>query len=79
MSEHMRCKFLAKDGTCSGKYSGYSCIRQQCSSLKDAQKCEYHELSGDYCRKYARFGCVGKDSCVTLSDYLEAVAEDEGA
>jgi hypothetical protein len=45
--------------------------------FKDAQKCEHHEISGDYCKKYARFGCVGKDSCNTLSEYLEAVAESE--
>lgn len=74
----MKCKFLTKDNVCTGKYSGFACIKGQCSSFKDAQKCEFHELSGDYCKKYARFGCVGKDSCITLSDYLEAVAEEEG-
>jgi len=75
----MRCRFETKDSLCTGKYAGYACIKKQCSSLKEAQKCEHHELSGDYCRKYARFGCVGKDSCQTLSNYLEAVAEEEEA
>jgi hypothetical protein len=73
----MKCKYLTKDNLCAGKYSGYACIKAQCSSFKDAQKCEHHETSGDYCRKYGRFGCVGKESCNTLSEYLEAVAEEE--
>lgn len=73
----MKCKYLTKDNVCAGKYSGYACIRKQCSIYKDAQKCQYHETTGDYCGKYARFGCVGRDSCHTLSDYLEAVAEEE--
>jgi hypothetical protein len=72
----MKCKYLAKNNICTGKYSGYSCIKRHCSSFKEAQKCEYHDSSGDYCRKYQRFGCVGKDSCGSLVDYLEAVAEE---
>ncbi|MGQ9587375.1 MAG: hypothetical protein ACUVT7_03210 [Thermoplasmata archaeon] len=75
----MKCKYLTKDNMCTGKYSGYSCIKKQCSIYREAQKCEYHEISGDYCRKYGRFGCVGKDSCQTLADYLETVAEEEQA
>jgi len=75
----MRCKYLTKDNLCTGKYHGFACIRKQCSSFKEAQKCEHHELSGDYCRKYGRFGCVGKESCNTLADYLEAVVEEEHA
>lgn len=75
----MKCRFLTKDGICTGKYSGYACIKKQCSSFQEGQKCEFHEPSGDYCKKYARFGCVGKESCETLSDYLEAVAEQEEA
>ena len=75
----MKCKYLAKDNLCTGKYAGYACIKKECSSFKEAQKCEHHELSGDYCKKYARFGCVGKDSCGSLADYLESVAEDEHA
>jgi hypothetical protein len=70
----MRCAFLTKDNICTGKYSGYSCIKKQCAYLQDSQKCEHHELSGDYCRKYGRFGCVGKDSCRSLTEYLEAVS-----
>jgi hypothetical protein len=27
--------------------------------------------------KYGRFGCVGKDSCKSIADYLEAVAEEQ--
>ncbi len=73
----MICKFIGKDGVCMGKYSGYSCIRDQCASFREAKQCEHHELSGDYCRKYGRFGCVGKASCGSLGDYLEAVAEEE--
>ena len=73
----MKCKYLTKDSLCTGKYSGYACIKTQCALFKDAQKCEHHEMSGDYCKKYGRFGCVGKESCSTLSEYLEAVAEEE--
>jgi hypothetical protein len=73
----MRCKHLGRDNLCMGKYAGYACIKKQCSSYKEAQRCEFHESNGDYCRKYARFGCVGRDSCATLTDYLEAVAEEE--
>jgi len=73
----MKCRFLGKDGVCSGKYSGYSCIKGQCASFKEAQNCDHHEKTGDYCRKYGRFGCVGRESCRTLGDYLEAVAEEQ--
>lgn len=72
----MKCAHITRDGLCTSKYAGYSCIKRQCSLFKDAHKCEYHEPTGDYCRKYARFGCVGKDSCSTLADYLEAATED---
>lgn len=75
----MRCSFLTKDNICTGKYSGYACIKKQCSYFKEAQQCEHHENTGDYCRKYGRFGCVGKNSCKTLMDYLEAVSEDAEA
>ena len=75
----MQCRHLTKDGLCVGKYAGYACIKRQCTSFKEAQNCEHREISGDYCRKYGRFGCVGKDSCQSLSDYLEAVAEEEQA
>jgi hypothetical protein len=72
----VRCEFLTKDSICTGRYSGYSCIKKQCTYLKETQKCEFHENTGDYCRKYGRFGCVGKNSCRTLTDYLEAVSVD---
>lgn len=72
----MKCRYLTKDNLCTGKYSGFSCIKKQCASFQEAQKCEFHETSGDYCRKYGRFGCVGKESCSTLADYLEAVSEE---
>ena len=75
----MKCKYLSKDKLCTGKYSGFACIKKQCSYYREAQQCEHHELTGDYCRKYGRFGCVGRGSCHTLSDYLEAVAEEEQA
>ena len=75
----MKCKFLTRDGKCTGAYAGYACIKKQCSSLKLAQSCEHHELSGDYCKKYGRFGCVGRESCRSLADYLEAVADSEHA
>lgn len=75
----MQCKHLARDSLCSGKYAGYACIKKQCTLYKEAMKCEFREESGDYCRKHARFGCVGKESCQTLSDYLGAVAEEESA
>jgi len=73
----MHCKFLAKDGLCTGKYAGYACIREQCAIVKQSKECEHHEVSGDYCRKYARFGCVGKENCSYLTDYLETVSEDQ--
>ena len=75
----MHCRYLARDGHCTGKYDGYACIREHCSILQDAKKCEFHEESGDYCRKYARFGCVGRDNCDSLADYLESIAEVEHA
>jgi hypothetical protein len=75
----MRCKFLSSDGVCEGKYEGYACIGDYCTAVQEAKLCEYHEPTGDYCRKYSRFGCVGKHSCSTLEDYLEAVLEEEQA
>lgn len=76
----MKCRFITREGLCTGAYPGYACITKQCTSFKQAQNCEHHELSGDYCKKYGRFGCVGKDSCKSLADYLEAVADcDEQA
>lgn len=75
----MLCKFLTAENLCTGRYNGFACIRKQCSYYQEAQKCEFHESTGDYCRKYGRFGCVGKGSCESLSDYLSAVAEEERA
>jgi hypothetical protein len=75
MSVH--CKYLAKDGLCAGKYSGYACIKSQCALVRESKQCEHHEPTGDYCRKYARFGCVGRDNCESLSDYLDTVSEDQ--
>lgn len=73
---NVKCKYLRKDGLCSGRYAGFACIKRHCTYYKQAQACEYREATGDYCRKYGRFGCVGRDSCRTLADYLEAVAEE---
>ena len=73
----MKCNYLTKDGLCSGTYSGYACIRKQCTHYREALKCEHHEQTGDYCKKYGRFGCVGRESCETLADYLEAFADEE--
>lgn len=70
----MKCKFRTIDNRCSGKYRGFACIQKQCAYFAESQKCEHHESTGDYCRKYGRFGCVGKESCATLVDYLDAVA-----
>lgn len=70
----MKCRFRAKDNLCAGKYRGFACIEKQCAYFAESQKCEHHEMTGDYCRKYCRFGCVGKGSCGSLVDYLEAVA-----
>jgi hypothetical protein len=73
----MLCRFMASDGTCTDKYHGYACIRSNCTHWKEAHECEYHSKTGDYCEKYARFGCVGKESCHTLSEYMRATAEAE--
>lgn len=72
----MKCRFRTADSLCTGKYNGFACIGRQCSYYMESLKCEHHEETGDYCRKYARFGCVGKDSCGTLADYLAATAEE---
>jgi len=72
----VKCKFLGSDGVCTGKYVGYGCIKSSCASFKKAQNCEHRDPVGDYCKKYGRFGCVGMDSCNSIADYLEAVAED---
>lgn len=72
----MRCRYLSSGGLCTGRYQGYACIKRHCVHFKQAQACEHHDETGDYCRKYARFGCVGKDSCGTLAEYLEAVAAE---
>jgi len=72
----MNCRFRGKDSLCMGKYKGFACIQTQCAYFAEAQKCEYHEATGCYCRKYGRFGCVGKDSCASLADYLDAVAAE---
>ena len=75
----MHCRHLTREGLCDGKYAGYACIKKQCPSFKEAMNCEFKDGSGDYCKKYGRFGCVGRDSCQHLSDYLSAVAEEEQA
>ena len=72
----MKCRYLSDKGLCTGRYPGYACIKRHCSYFREAQTCEHHDETGDYCRKYARFGCVGKESCSTLAEYLEAVAEE---
>lgn len=73
----MKCKFLGSNGVCTGKYTGYGCIKSSCASFKEAQNCEHRDSVGDYCMKYGRFGCVGRDSCKSVADYLEAVAEEQ--
>lgn len=73
----MICRYLGKEGACEGKYDGYACIKGQCPLFREAKNCEHHDLTGDYCRKYGRFGCVGRESCQSLADYLEAIAEEE--
>lgn len=75
----MKCKFRTKDNLCDGRYRGYACIEKQCAYFSESHKCEHHEATGDYCRKYGRFGCVGKDSCGSIVDYLEAVAAESGS
>ncbi|MCJ2532650.1 MAG: hypothetical protein LN411_01850 [Candidatus Thermoplasmatota archaeon] len=75
----MLCRFLSSDGICAGKYEGYACIRSSCSYWVEAHSCEHHDSTGDYCNKHARFGCVGKESCHTLSEYLQAASEAETA
>ncbi len=72
----MKCRFRTRDNLCTGKYEGFACIEKQCAYFAEAQKCEHHETTGDYCRRYGRFGCVGKDCCGSLVDYLEAVAAE---
>ncbi len=72
----MHCTFQTKDSLCTGKYAGYACIMKQCTYYKESRRCEHHEETGDYCRKYARFGCVGKGNCGTLTEYLESVAAE---
>lgn len=74
----MLCKYLSKEGLCTGRYTGYACIRKQCSYQRESKDCEYHDPTGDYCRKFGRFGCVGRENCGTLASYLESlVAEEE--
>jgi hypothetical protein len=73
----MHCRYLSSEGRCSGTYDGYACIREQCADLKQARSCEHHDAHGDYCHKYARFGCVGRNSCETLADYLDACSASE--
>ena len=73
----MLCRFLSQEGLCKGRYRGYGCIGEQCGHWIESHRCEHHEGTGDYCRKYARFGCVGKDCCGTLMDYLQAASEAE--
>ncbi len=72
----LQCRFKGDGNRCLGKYKGFACIENQCAYYAEAQKCEHHEGTGDYCRKYARFGCVGRDSCGSLVDYLGAVAAE---
>ena len=72
----MNCRSKGKNNLCKGKYRGFACIEKQCAHFAEAHKCEHHEMTGDYCKKYGRFGCVGKDSCGSLVDYLDAVAAD---
>ena len=73
----MLCKFMSSSGRCTGRYEGYACIKSDCAYWRESHSCEFHDVTGDYCRKYARFGCVGKDCCDSLSDYIQAVSEAE--
>ncbi len=75
----MLCRYRSPDGICVGKYEGYACISSSCSYWMEAHNCEHHDGAGDYCNKHARFGCVGKESCHTLSEYLQAASEAETA
>ena len=75
----MLCRFMSSDGVCTGRYSGYGCIRSRCQYWRESHECEHHDPTGDYCWKYARFGCVGKDSCDSLTDYLQAASDAESA
>lgn len=78
-SGRMLCRFLSSKGLCTGKYDGYGCIKSDCAYWRESHQCEHHDLTGDYCWKFARFGCVGRGSCDSISDYLQAVSEAESA
>ena len=67
----MECIHLDSDGVCKGKYSGFACIGPKCKAERDPP-CEHNEQEF-YCRKFKRFGCVGRSNCTSLEDYLKAV------
>lgn len=76
----MSCKYLDKDGRCSGKYNGFACIKSQCSYFKETVdkllNCPYSVEKGLYCKKYKSFLCtMGK--CSTYAEYLEGLADME--
>ena len=68
----MHCKHLSREGLCEGEYSGYACIKKHCSSYREAMNCEFKEGSGDYCKKYGRFYCAGKENCGNAGDFMRS-------
>ena len=70
----MRCDNLTPDGKCSGKYEGFSCIKEKCKADRRT-RCEFCTPEGFYCLKYRRFECVGAENCGTLQQYMEFVKQ----
>ncbi|MCG7844096.1 MAG: hypothetical protein MIO90_01540 [Methanomassiliicoccales archaeon] len=66
------CPRLGPDGKCNGLYYGFTCIKDKCKMQNREATCEFC-IGGDYCLKYNRFGCVGKDNCGTKDDYLSYI------
>jgi len=67
----MQCIHFNADGVCKGKYNGFACIGPKCKAEKDPP-CEYNDQDF-YCRKFKRFGCVGRSNCTSLEEYLKSV------
>lgn len=71
----MHCAFRLEDGRCNGKYKGFACIGAKCRGEKE-MPCPFYDHNY-YCRKFRRFGCVGRSRCgETVEEYLRVMDMD---
>jgi len=70
----MTCKYDDGKGWCTGKFSGFGCIKDRCDSYAPAEderySCTGKPGDGTYCHKYKRFYCAGMENCADAKNYI---------